>query len=133
MSFKDKVVVITGASSGIGKSAAIEFANKGSKLVLVSRRKEKLEELQQLLKSDVLVCPCDVSDKDQVKIMAAQVLDKFGRIDILVNNAGFAIYGTVSDLSIEEIESQMKTNYLGMVYCTKSFCLHFKSKIPATL
>ncbi|MFM7861552.1 MAG: SDR family NAD(P)-dependent oxidoreductase [Candidatus Nitrosotenuis sp.] len=128
MSFKDKVVVITGASSGIGKSAAIEFANKGSKLVLVSRRKEKLEELQQLLKSDVLVCPCDVSDKDQVKIMAAQVLDKFGRIDILVNNAGFAIYGTVSDLSTEEIESQMKTNYLGMVYCTKSFLPTFQKQ-----
>ncbi|MEM2785116.1 MAG: SDR family NAD(P)-dependent oxidoreductase, partial [Candidatus Nitrosotenuis sp.] len=50
-----------------------------------------------------------------------EVLNKFGTIDILVNNAGFAIYGKVSDLSIEQIESQMATNYLGMVYCTKHF------------
>lgn len=124
MSFKDKIVVITGASSGIGKAAAIEFANKGAKLALVSRRKEKLEELQQFLSkfnTEVLVCPCDVSDKTQVKKMSDQVIEKFGRMDVLVNNAGFAIYGTVSSLSIEEIESQMQTNYLGMIYCIKNF------------
>jgi short-subunit dehydrogenase len=124
MSVKDKIVVITGASSGIGKSTAIEFASKGAKLTLVSRRREKLEELQQFLSkfnTEILVCPCDVSNKDQVKKMADQVMEKFGKIDILVNNAGFAIYGTVSDLSIEEIESQMQTNYLGMIYCTKNF------------
>ncbi len=124
MSFKDKIVVITGASSGIGKAAAIEFANKGAKLALVSRRKEKLEELQQFLSkfnTEVLVYPCDVSDKTQVKKMSDQVIEKFGRMDVLVNNAGFAIYGTVSSLSIEEIESQMQTNYLGMIYCIKNF------------
>lgn len=131
MSFKDKVVVITGASSGIGKEAAIEFASKGAKLAIISRRKEKLEELKQTLAkfgTDVLVCPCDVSDKAQVKQMTSQVLEKFGKIDILVNNAGFAIYGTVSDLSIEEIESQMQTNYLGMVYCTKNFLPTFQKQ-----
>ena len=130
MSFKDKSIVITGASSGIGRSAAIEFANKGAKLALVARRREKLDELAQLLpkSTEVLVCQCDVSDKSQVKSMAAQVLDRFGKIDILVNNAGFAIYGTVSDLSIEQIESQMRTNYLGMVYCTKNFLPTFQKQ-----
>ena len=124
MPFKDKIIVITGASSGIGREAATEFAKKGAKLVLVSRRKEKLDKLQQSLSkfsTEVLVCPCDVSNKDQVKQMADAVIEKFGKIDILVNNAGFAIYGTVSDLSIEEIEAQMQTNYFGMIYCTKYF------------
>ena len=131
MSFKDKIVVITGASSGIGKATAIEFASKGSKLALVARRKEKLEELEQLLikfNIEILVCPCDISDKAQVKQMTQKVLDKFNKIDILVNNAGFAIYGTVSDLSIEEIESQMQTNYLGMIYCTKNFLPVFQKQ-----
>jgi short-subunit dehydrogenase len=124
MPLKDKIVVITGASSGIGKAAAIEFAKKGAKLALVSRRKEKLEELQKSLErfnTQVLVCPCDVSDKESVKKMSGAVLEKFGKIDILVNNAGFAIYGTVTSLTIEEIESQMQTNYFGMIYCTKNF------------
>jgi short-subunit dehydrogenase len=124
MSLKDKIVVITGASSGIGKAAAIEFAKKGAKLAIIARRKDKLEDLQKTLaqfSTQVLVCSCDVSNKESVKKMSDAVLEKFGKIDILVNNAGFAIYGTVSDLSIEEIESQMRTNYLGMVYCTKNF------------
>jgi len=122
--FKNKIILITGASSGIGKQTAIEFAKKGANLILVARRKEKLElvakELEKF-KISVLVCPCDVSDKDQVKEMSKIVLEKFDSIDILVNNAGFAIYGSVSDLSIDEIESQIETNYLGMVYCIKNF------------
>jgi short-subunit dehydrogenase len=123
MSLKDKIVVITGASSGIGAASAIEFAKRGAKLALVARRKQKLDDVRQHLGSsvEVIVCQCDVSQKSQVKDMAQDVLDKFGTIDVLVNNAGFAIYGRVSDLSIEQIESQMATNYLGMVYCTKHF------------
>ena len=124
MTFNNKIVVITGASSGIGKETAIEFAKLGARLVLVARGKEKLEELEKSLvkfNTEVLVCPCDVSNKEHVKQMTSKVLDKFGKIDILVNNAGFAIYGNVSELSIEQIESQMQTNYLGMVYCTKHF------------
>lgn len=124
MDFKNKVVVITGASSGIGKASAIKFAKKGSNVVLVGRRKEKLIELEKELekfKITTLVCQCDVSDKSQVKRMSEEVLNKFDKIDILVNNAGFAIYGKVLDLSIEDIEAQMATNYLGMVYCIKHF------------
>jgi len=123
--FKNKVILITGASSGIGKESAIEFAKLGANIVLVSRTKEKLE-LQvadELKKFNIstLTCQCDVSDKQQVKEMSKIVLDKFDSVDVLVNNAGFAIYGSVSDLSIDEIESQMETNYFGMVYCIKNF------------
>ncbi len=124
MDFKNKVVVITGASSGIGRAAAVEFARRGSRLVLVARRGERLARVEGELGRygiEVLAVPCDVSDKAQVRFMSDQVLERFGGIDVLVNNAGFAVYGPVSDMSIEDIESQMDTNYLGMVYCTKNF------------
>ncbi|QLH09792.1 SDR family NAD(P)-dependent oxidoreductase [Candidatus Nitrosotenuis sp. DW1] len=124
MSFRGKTVVITGASSGIGAASCIEFAKKGANLALVARRKEKLEELEKTLTKlgiDTLVCACDVSDKEQVQKMSSQVIEKFGKVNVLVNDAGFAIYGAISDLSIEEIESQMKTNYFGMIYCIKNF------------
>ena len=124
MDFKNKIVLITCASSGIGKQTAIEFAKLGSNIILVARRKDKLEQVENELKQfnvTTLICPCDVSKKDQVEIMSKTVLEKFNFVDILVNNAGFAIYGSVLDLSIEEIESQMETNYFGMIYCTKNF------------
>ncbi|MGI0101717.1 MAG: SDR family oxidoreductase [Nitrosotalea sp.] len=124
MNYSGKIVVITGASSGIGKEAALEFAKLHASVVLVSRDKDKLEQVAKELSKyqiEVLVCVCDVSQKDQVNQMSEQVLEKFGTIDILVNNAGFGIYGMFDDLKAEEIESQMGTNYLGMVYCTKTF------------
>ncbi len=124
MDFKKKVVLITGASSGIGKETAIEFAKLGANIILVARRKEKLESVENELKKfhvTTLVCQCDVSKKEQVQEMSKTILGKFDSIDILVNNAGFAIYGSVSDLSIDEIESQMETNYFGMIYCIKNF------------
>jgi len=124
MDFKNKVVLITGASSGIGKQTAFEFAKLGANVILVARRKDKLQQVENELKKfniTTLVCTCDVSKKDQVEKMSKIVLEKFNSIDILVNNAGFAIYGSVSDLSIDDIESQMETNYFGMIYCTKNF------------
>ena len=124
MKFKNKVVVITGASSGIGEAAAFEFAKNGANIVLVARKKAKLIEVEKKLskhKISTLSCDCDVSQKTQVKELSKQVFDKFDRIDILVNNAGFAIYGPVLAQNIEEIESQMHTNYFGMIYCIKNF------------
>jgi len=124
VNFKNKIVLITGASSGIGRETAIEFAKLGANLILVARRKDKLEQIEDELKKynvSILACQCDISKKDQVKELSETVLEKFSSVDILVNNAGFAIYGSVSDLSINDIESQMETNYFGMVYCIKNF------------
>ena len=128
MNFKNKVVVITGASSGIGEAAAEQFAKKGANIVLVARRKDKLDEVERKLSKysiKILVQVCDVSDKEQVKLMSEKVIETFSKIDVLVNNAGFVIYGKVEELSIEDIESQMKTNYFGTIYCTKSFLPYF--------
>ena len=124
MKFQDKVVAITGASSGIGEASAIEFAKNGANVILIGRRHEKLLEVEKKIskyKVSTLVCVCDVSDKLQVKEMSKKVLEKFKKIDILVNNAGFAIFGKVSELDIEQMESQIATNYFGMVYCIKNF------------
>ncbi|WP_299292813.1 SDR family oxidoreductase [Nitrosopumilus sp.] len=124
MDFKNKTVLITGASSGIGKVTAIEFAKLGANIVLVARSKEKLEKVENELKKfnvKTLICICDVSNKENVIEMSKAVFEKFNSIDILVNNAGFAIYDSVKELSIEDIESQMKTNYFGMIYCVKTF------------
>jgi len=122
--FKNKVILITGASSGIGKETAFRFAKLGANIILVARRKDKLEQVASDLKQfniSTLVCQCDVSKKDQVKEMSKIVLEKFESVDVLINNAGFAIYGSVSSLTIDEIESQMETNYFGMIYCIKNF------------
>ena len=124
MDFKNKTVLITGGSSGIGKVTAIEFAKLGANVILVARNKEKLEQVEEQLKKfnvKTLICSCDVSNKENVIEMSKAVFEKFSCIDILVNNAGFAIYDSVSELSIEDIESQMKTNYFGMIYCVKAF------------
>jgi short-subunit dehydrogenase len=124
MNYANKVVVITGASSGIGEESAVEFAKQKSKIVLVSRNKQNLEVVAEKIRkydSEILVYSCDVSQKDQVEKMGRDILEKFGRIDILVNNAGFGIYSPIHESKIEEIESQMATNYFGMVYCTKVF------------
>ncbi|MDH3276777.1 MAG: SDR family oxidoreductase [Nitrosopumilus sp.] len=124
MNFKDKVVLITGASSGIGRESAIQFAKRGANIILVARGKDKLDQLdKELSKFNIssLVCECDISNKLQVKKISKIILEKYDSVDILVNNAGFAIFGSVVDLTIEEIESQMATNYFGMIYCTKIF------------
>jgi short-subunit dehydrogenase len=124
MNYINKVVVITGASSGIGEESAIEFAKRKCKVVLVSRNKQNLEVVAEKIRkhnSEFLVYPCDVSNKDEVEKMGRSILEKFGRIDILVNNAGFGIYSPIHESKIEDIESQMATNYFGMVYCTKIF------------
>lgn len=124
MDLEGKNVVITGASSGIGRQAAIEFAREGANVVVVARRQQRLQQVKDELKRfgvSTLACRCDVSDRSQVNRMHDAVFEAFDSVDILVNNAGFAIYGPVSELTVDEIESQMATNYLGTVYCTKHF------------
>jgi len=121
---KDKVIVITGASSGIGKQVAIDFAKKRVKgIAIVARNEDRLNELALEIqdKCECLVCPCDVSDKSAVVSMASKVLEKFGNVDVLVNNAGYGILGKVELQSVEEMEAVTATNYLGTIYCTKAF------------
>lgn len=125
MRFKDKNVLITGASSGIGKETAYLFAKEGANIALVARSLDKLEAIRDDLDTKynkkIIIIRCDVSKRDQVFDMSKQVLDRFKHIDILINNAGFAIFDTVTNTSIDDIEWQIKTNLLGAIYCIKAF------------
>ena len=120
---RGKTVVITGASSGIGRSTVFDFVKQQVKsIVLVSRNKERLSEVSSEIhgKCESMVVACDVSNKTEVLKMAKDVLSVHD-VDILVNNAGIGILGDVANQSIADMESVTKTNYFGMIYCTKAF------------
>jgi short-subunit dehydrogenase len=122
MDFKGQVALITGASSGIGQRLAIDLAARGAIVVGCGRSMERLKETADELRrhsppSTVLIC--DVGEREQVRRMVGNILSRFGKIDILVNNAGFGSYQSFAESSIDAIESMLRTNYLGTVYCTK--------------
>ncbi len=122
MDWKNQVVLVTGASSGIGQRLAIDFAARGAIVVGCSRSPERQGETANELKrynSLSAVVVCDVGDSKQVKGMVQNVLAQFGKIDILINNAGFGSHRSFAESSVESIESMLRTNYLGTVYCTK--------------
>lgn len=122
--FGGETVLVTGASSGIGRDAALAFAQKGATVILVARRRNELELLGDEINAmgrRALPIPCDVSDRTAVKKAAYSILADAGCPDILVNNAGFAVFASVQDMDTDDIESQMATNYMGMVYTTKVF------------
>lgn len=124
MDYSGKVVVITGASSGIGEQSAEEFAKLHANVILVSRNEERLQKVATKLakyQTTVYVYACDISKKDQVDTMGRVIIEKFGTVDVLVNNAGFGIQNNVNETKIEEMESQMATNFFGTMYCIKTF------------
>ncbi|MCH7517669.1 MAG: SDR family oxidoreductase [Candidatus Dadabacteria bacterium] len=121
--FNDQVVVITGASSGIGRATALEFAREGAKTVLVSRSLEKLERVADEIRSfnpNVLAVPTDVSSPEQVHEMVEKVLSEVGRIDVLFNNAGSSYVGRIEDENfVENAKKMIDIDYFGTVYTTK--------------
>jgi len=119
---KDKVVVITGASSGIGKALAFEFAARGAKIVLSARNEEKLIEIASALKKDgieVLTVKTDVSDESECRNLIDKAVAGFGRIDVLINNAGISMRALFSEVDLDVIRRLMNTNFWGTVYCSK--------------
>jgi short-subunit dehydrogenase len=124
MDFRNKVAVVTGASSGIGKIVARDLAALGCKVVIVGRDKEKLSKAKSEILTfdkDVLAISCDVSNRKHVEEMAKQIIEKKGKVNILINAAGFGKWRSFEESTVEEIEDMMKTNYLGTVYTTKAF------------
>ncbi|MCE4565417.1 SDR family oxidoreductase [Maribellus sp. CM-23] len=115
-----KVVVITGASSGIGKALAEKFAEKGFNLVLAARRVDRLEALKEKLsKVDVLSVKTDVTSPEDCKNLIDQAVSKFGKIDVLINNAGISMRAIFEDVELDVLHRLMNVNYWGTVYCTK--------------
>ncbi len=117
--FQGKTVVITGASSGIGRAAALEFARRGANVVLGARRREKLEEVGaecRALGVEATAVVTDVRLRDDCQRLIASV----PRVDVLVSNAGFGIYDPIEIAIASDLESMMQTNYFGAVYCTQA-------------
>lgn len=121
---KGKVVIITGASSGIGKALAYKFHAEGSHLVLAARSADKLASIQADLnpegQSSVHCVPTDVTSKDDCDRLVAETVRQFGKVDILINNAGISMRALVKDLDVSVIEKVMQVNFFGTVYCTKA-------------
>ncbi|MGB1376171.1 MAG: SDR family NAD(P)-dependent oxidoreductase, partial [Rhodothermales bacterium] len=116
---EDRIVFITGASSGIGKSCAVAFARAGARLILTARRAERLDSLAQELKSrfstESLTVSLDVTDRDAVNAAVRSLKDEWGRIDILINNAGKALGLDKSyETRPEHLEGMLETNVKGL-------------------
>lgn len=123
MNYRDQVVWITGASSGIGEALAVAFAREGAKLVLSSRRREELERVQlacQLEASRCLILPLDLADTAAVDALTLQVMNTFGRIDVLVNNGGISQRALAQEAPLSIDRRIMEVNFFGQIALTKS-------------
>lgn len=120
---KDKVVWITGASSGIGEALALAFAAEGAKIVLSARRAEELERVKNNLRlpeSHTLILPLDLSDTSLVEKLTEKVIAKFGKIDILINNGGISQRSLTLETPLEIDRKIMEINFFGTIALTKS-------------
>jgi len=120
--FVDKVVIITGASSGIGKSCAYEFARMGAKVVLAARRENELKIIENEIRQkggECLSVKTDVQNINDCRRLIEKTIEIFGKIDILINNAGISMRANFEELDLKVIKEIMDTNFFGMVYCTK--------------
>ena len=132
---QNKVVIITGASSGIGKALVYEFAKRGAKIAMGARNLDELHKIETDLKSrgvDALSVQTDVTREADCKNLIEKTVERFGKIDILVNNAGISMRALFEDLELDVIRRLMDVNFWGTVYCTK-FALPYILKAKGSL
>ena len=126
---KDKVIIITGASSGIGKALATECAARGAKLSLGARNSEQLKTISEQLKAnseklfqvkrEILTTTTDVTSDMDCKNLIDRTIDRFGKIDVLINNAGISMRALFEEVDLKVLHKVMDTNFWGTVYCSK--------------
>ncbi|MCX7886571.1 MAG: SDR family oxidoreductase [Verrucomicrobiae bacterium] len=121
--FADKVVIVTGASSGIGRETALAFANAGARVVAAARNAERLREIAS---DNILAVPTDVTRDDDVKRMVETTVERFGRVDILVNNAGIGIRGTVEQTQLLHAQHLIDVNFFGVLRCIQAVLPHMR-------
>lgn len=120
MTNSQKVVWITGASSGIGEELAYLYAAKGAKLVISARRLEELERVKSKCKTEVLCLTLDLGNSEEFPTLAQKVIDHYGRIDILINNGGISQRSIASETPLEIDRKIMEINYFGNIALTKA-------------
>ncbi|MGR8931658.1 MAG: SDR family NAD(P)-dependent oxidoreductase [Gammaproteobacteria bacterium] len=122
--FKDKVVIVTGASSGIGRATALAFAREGATTVLAARSQDRLDQAAMEIRQvndRVRVIPTDVSDRQQAERLVRQVETEFGRVDVLINNAGGGAVGTIdNERFVDDARHLLEVDFFGKVYCTQA-------------
>lgn len=119
--FQDNVVIITGASSGIGAELARQLSAQGAKLVIAARNLDALEKVRAgcSAPAEILTVRCDVTEKTQCEHLIAETVHRFGRIDTLINNAGVGMHANFADLTDPDVlDDIMRVNFLGSAYCT---------------
>ncbi len=122
MAFKDKVVIVTGAGSGIGKALIKMFADEGAKVVLAGLTEEKIVKYSNELKSkgvDAIAVQTDVRKLEMVKNLIDKTMQKHGRIDVMINNAGIILPGDIDVSDYGDVDRQIQTNLYGIIYGTK--------------
>lgn len=127
MHFNNKVIWITGASSGIGKSLALALSQYNCKLILSSRRKDALEDVKKQCKNpdQVAVLPFDLADYEAMEPIALEAIQRFGSIDILINNGGISQRSLIIDTDISVYKKLMEIDYLGTIALSKALLPHF--------
>ena len=110
------VVFITGASSGIGKALALEFASRGARVVLTARRKDRLDEIAETLGTErALAITCDVTKREDLDRAVQEAIARYGRIDVVIANAGFGVVGHAAGLKVTDYRRQFETNVFALV------------------
>ncbi|HWQ14648.1 MAG TPA: SDR family NAD(P)-dependent oxidoreductase [Roseiflexaceae bacterium] len=128
MDLRDKVVVITGASSGFGELIARRCAAAGARVVLAARSAGPLERLAESFGAErALAVPTDVADQAAVTRLAEATLDRFGRADVLVNNAGFGVLDRIEEADVADLQRMLDVNVVGAVRCTQAFLPHMRA------
>lgn len=134
--YHDKVMVITGASSGIGRATALEFARNGGSVVLAARREEALEELAKectLIGGNALAVPTDMSNEDEVKRLVRKAIDEMGHVDVWVNNAAVTIMGPFEETPLRDIRRLIDINVMGYVNGAHTILPYFRDQGKGTL
>ena len=128
--FHENVVIITGASSGIGRELAHQLAERGAWLCLAARDTDRLEAVADLCahrSGRAIAVPTDVAQRQQCEDLVARTVEEFGRLDTLINNAGITMWALFEELQdLEPLERIMQVNYFGSVYCTYAALPHLK-------
>lgn len=123
MEIRGSNIIVTGASSGIGRATALELARRGANLVLAARREPELLKVADVCRQAGVRCavvPTDVADREACRALIQRASAELGTVDGLVNNAGFAIFDGLDEAQPEDLSSMMETNYMGAVHCTQA-------------